>query len=97
MGKNMSLMRLLSCAALLVMSATVWGVTVDTPYGESSIDIKLHKVKDAPVYYIIGRSGVPGADNEGLTSNAGFVVQGGGGLRLAGYSGTGLPHVAENT
>jgi len=70
----MSLLRLLSCAALLVVSATAWGISVDTPYGESSIDIKLHKVKDAPVYYIIGRSGVPGADNEGLTSNAGFVV-----------------------
>ena len=28
----------------------------------------------APVYYVIGRSGVPGADNEGHTSNAGFVV-----------------------
>jgi glyoxylase-like metal-dependent hydrolase (beta-lactamase superfamily II) len=34
----------------------------------------LHQVPGAPVYYIIGKSGVPGADNEGHTSNAGFVV-----------------------
>jgi glyoxylase-like metal-dependent hydrolase (beta-lactamase superfamily II) len=31
-------------------------------------------VPDAPVYYIIGKSGVPNTENEGHTSNAGFVV-----------------------
>ncbi|MCO6413334.1 MAG: MBL fold metallo-hydrolase [Thiogranum sp.] len=36
--------------------------------------MELHQVPDAPVYYVIGRPGVPGADNEGLSSNAGFVV-----------------------
>lgn len=44
------------------------------PYGESGIPFEIHKVKDAPVYYVIGQSGVPGAANEGMTSNAGFVV-----------------------
>ena len=44
------------------------------PYGESEISFEIHKVKDAPVYYVIGQSGVPGAANEGMTSNAGFVV-----------------------
>jgi glyoxylase-like metal-dependent hydrolase (beta-lactamase superfamily II) len=38
----------------------------------------LHQVPGAPVYYVIGLSGVPGADNEGHTSNAGFVVTEGG-------------------
>lgn len=47
---------------------------VDTPYGESSVEFKLHKVPDAPVYYVLGLAGVPGAENEGLTANAGFVV-----------------------
>jgi len=44
------------------------------PYGQSEIPFEIHKVKDAPVYYVIGQSGVPGAANEGMTSNAGFVV-----------------------
>ena len=47
---------------------------VETPYGPVSLPFELHQVDDVPVYYVIGRSGVPGADNEGHTSNAGFVV-----------------------
>ena len=47
---------------------------VDTPYGNVTLPFELHQVPNAPVYYIIGTSGVPGANNEGHTSNAGFVV-----------------------
>jgi glyoxylase-like metal-dependent hydrolase (beta-lactamase superfamily II) len=47
---------------------------VDTPYGAVGVPVELHKLPDAPVYYIIGLSGVPDAVNEGHTSNAGFVV-----------------------
>lgn len=47
---------------------------VATPYGPVSLPFELHKVPDVPVYYVVGLSGVPGADNEGHTSNAGFVV-----------------------
>jgi len=47
---------------------------VATPYGESKLAMKLFKVKDAPIYYVIGFSGVPDTENEGHTSNAGFVV-----------------------
>jgi len=47
---------------------------VDTPYGESKLEMKLFKVEDAPVYYVLGYSGVPDTQNEGHTSNAGFVV-----------------------
>lgn len=47
---------------------------VATPYGPSNLPFVLHKVPDAPVYYVIGRSGVPDSTNEGHTSNAGFVV-----------------------
>jgi len=47
---------------------------VDTPYGAVSLPFALHQIPDTPVYYVIGLSGVPGADNEGHTSNAGFVV-----------------------
>jgi glyoxylase-like metal-dependent hydrolase (beta-lactamase superfamily II) len=45
-----------------------------TPYGEVTVDFELQQVPGSPVYYVIGQSGVPGPDNEGMTSNAGFVV-----------------------
>lgn len=64
--------------SLLLGLATVfnpaWADKVDTPYGEVTIPMPLHKVPGAPVYYVIGQSGVPSAENEGFTSNAGFVV-----------------------
>jgi len=47
---------------------------VSTPYGPVSLPFTLHQVPDAPVYYVIGQSGVPSSVNEGHTSNAGFVV-----------------------
>jgi len=65
--RNVSLM-------LAVTSMTAVAAPVETPYGAVSLPFELHQVPDAPVYYIIGESGVPGANNEGHTSNAGFVV-----------------------
>jgi glyoxylase-like metal-dependent hydrolase (beta-lactamase superfamily II) len=47
---------------------------VNTPYAPVSLPFELHKVPDVPVYYVVGRSGVPDAENEGHTSNAGFVA-----------------------
>lgn len=47
---------------------------VETPYGAVTQPFKLHQVGDTPIYYIVGKSGVPDAVNEGHTSNAGFVV-----------------------
>ncbi len=44
------------------------------PYGEVSLPFELHQVPDKPVYYVIGISGVPDQENQGHTSNAGFVV-----------------------
>ena len=60
--------------AALAVAAEEMAAPAPTPYGEVSLPFKLHKVADAPVYYVIGLSGVPGAENEGHTSNAGFVV-----------------------
>ena len=59
---------------LLSASFGTWANEIDTPYSASSLEMNLYKVKDAPVYYVIGHSGVPDAANEGHTSNAGFVV-----------------------
>lgn len=47
---------------------------VATPYGPVSLPFELQQVPNAPVYYLVGESGVPGSNNEGHTSNAGFVV-----------------------
>ncbi len=47
---------------------------VNTPYGAVSLPFELHQVEGAPIYYVIGYSGVPDSVNEGHTSNAGFVV-----------------------
>jgi len=63
---------------LITASFSSWAAEVATPYGASSLEMKLHKVEGAPVYYVIGFSAVPSAENEGHTSNAGFVVTDGG-------------------
>jgi len=77
---------MLTCARrwLLLFTLQLLSVTlqaaeaVPTPYGPVSLPFQLHQVPGVPVYYVIGESGVPGADNEGHTSNAGFVVTDGG-------------------
>ncbi len=65
--------------ALLFMQPNALAApAVETPYGAVSLPFTLHQVPGVPVYYVIGLSGVPGAANEGHTSNAGFVVTEGG-------------------
>lgn len=68
------LVSLMLIIAVLVPAATKAANAVPTPYGAVSLPFELHQVPDAPVYFVIGRSGVPDAVNEGHTSNAGFVV-----------------------
>jgi glyoxylase-like metal-dependent hydrolase (beta-lactamase superfamily II) len=65
---------LVLCLGLAPIAALMAAEPVATPYGEVSLPMRLHQVPDAPIYYLIGRSGVPDAENEGHTSNAGFVV-----------------------
>jgi len=36
--------------------------------------LAVQQVPGKPVYYVVGHPGIPGHDNEGFTSNAGFVV-----------------------
>jgi len=60
--------------SLFILSQSVLAAPVETPYSAVSLPFELHQVPNTPVYYIVGESGVPGADNEGHTSNAGFVV-----------------------
>ncbi|MHB1214114.1 MAG: MBL fold metallo-hydrolase [Thiobacillus sp.] len=63
----------LAIALLFGMAASA-ATPVETPYGAVSLPFTLHKIPDAPIYYVIGLSGVPDSVNEGHTSNAGFVV-----------------------
>jgi hypothetical protein len=43
-------------------------------YPEVTVPFELHQVPDSSVYYVVGQSGIPGPENQGFTSNAGFVV-----------------------
>jgi glyoxylase-like metal-dependent hydrolase (beta-lactamase superfamily II) len=63
---------------LLTLAVTACSERVPAPYGTVTLPFTLHQVPGLPVYYVIGRSGVPDAVNEGHTSNAGFVVTDGG-------------------
>ena len=60
--------------SLFILSQPALAAPVETPYSAVSLPFELHQVPNTPAYYIVGKSGVPGADNEGHTSNAGFVV-----------------------
>ena len=44
------------------------------PYPPLSRPLAIEQVPDKPIYYVVGNPGVPGKENEGHTSNAGFVV-----------------------
>jgi glyoxylase-like metal-dependent hydrolase (beta-lactamase superfamily II) len=61
-------------ACYLCYSSSYAATVVTTPYGDSEVEFKVLQFKDTPVYYVIGQSGIPGSDNEGHTSNAGFVI-----------------------
>jgi glyoxylase-like metal-dependent hydrolase (beta-lactamase superfamily II) len=45
-----------------------------SPYAAITIPLKIDQVPGKPIWYSTGNPGVPGKDNEGNTSNAGFVV-----------------------
>jgi glyoxylase-like metal-dependent hydrolase (beta-lactamase superfamily II) len=62
---------LLSLAACL---ATAVHAQTTPPYAPITIPLKIDQVPGKPIWYSTGNPGVPGKDNEGNTSNAGFVV-----------------------
>ena len=68
------LMRPALLLSLFILSQSALAAPVETPYSAVSLPFELHQVADTPAYYIKGESGVPGTDNEGHTSNGGFVV-----------------------
>ena len=50
------------------------GAQTVSPYPAITIPLRIDQVPDKPVWYSTGNPGIPGKDNEGNTSNAGFVV-----------------------
>ena len=44
------------------------------PYAPITVPLSIDQVPGKPVWYSTGNPGVPGGDNEGNTSNAGFVI-----------------------
>lgn len=68
-------MKLFVVAALLA-ACPLFAVAAQTasPYPAITIPLKIDRVPGKPVWYSTGNPGIPGKDNEGNTSNAGFVV-----------------------
>jgi glyoxylase-like metal-dependent hydrolase (beta-lactamase superfamily II) len=64
----------LAVAALSACLATAAYAQAAPPYAPITIPLKIDQVPDKPIWYSTGNPGVPGKDNEGNTSNAGFVV-----------------------
>ena len=66
--------RLLAAALLAACPVLPVGAQTAPPYPPITIPLKLDQVPGKPIWYSTGNPGIPGKDNEGNTSNAGFVV-----------------------
>lgn len=66
--------------AVLLAASTALALAVEStsPYPAITIPLKIDQVPGKPIWYSTGNPGIPGKDNEGNTSNAGFVVTSGG-------------------
>lgn len=65
---------LLTLATALIVSPGMVLAESDSPYPDISIPFAPESVNIDNVYYFKGQSGVPSDTNQGLTSNAGFVI-----------------------
>ncbi|WP_414642705.1 MBL fold metallo-hydrolase [Bradyrhizobium sp.] len=66
--------RLLFAALLAACPLVAAGAQTASPYPPITMPLKIEQVPGKPVWYSTGNPGIPGKDNEGNTSNAGFVV-----------------------
>ena len=82
------------CCRGRVLAAAPW----QTPYGEVSLPFELHKVPGAPVYYVIGLSGVPGCGKRGAYVQCGLCGHRWrrGGVRCPGDAGARLSTAAAH-
>ena len=66
--------RLLTAAWLVACTVSAAVAQTASPYPPITIPLKLDQVPGRPIWVSTGIPGIPGKDNEGNTSNAGFVV-----------------------
>jgi glyoxylase-like metal-dependent hydrolase (beta-lactamase superfamily II) len=66
--------RLVFAALLAACPVSTIAAQTVSPYPAITIPLKIDEVPGKPVWYSTGNPGIPGKDNEGNTSNAGFVV-----------------------
>jgi glyoxylase-like metal-dependent hydrolase (beta-lactamase superfamily II) len=67
--------RLAATALVFATCAAAAGQAQNIPaYAPITIPLKIDQVPGKPIWYSTGNPGVPGKDNEGNTSNGGFVV-----------------------
>lgn len=59
--------------ATIVVAHLAWAQN-GGPYAPLSYPLVIEQVPNLPIYYTVGNPGIPGKQNEGHTSNAGFVV-----------------------
>ena len=64
----------------MLAASPVLAIAAETasPYPAVTLPLKIDQVPGKPIWYSTGNPGIPGKDNEGNTSNAGFVVTSGG-------------------
>ena len=62
----------MACAAML--AATASHSQGQEPYAPLGRPLMIEQVPDTNIFYSIGSPGIPGKENEGNTSNAGFVI-----------------------
>jgi glyoxylase-like metal-dependent hydrolase (beta-lactamase superfamily II) len=70
--------RLLIAAMLAASPVLAIAAETASPYPAITLPLKVDQVPGKPIWYSTGNPGIPGKDNEGNTSNAGFVVTSGG-------------------
>jgi glyoxylase-like metal-dependent hydrolase (beta-lactamase superfamily II) len=70
--------RLVVAAMLAASPALAIAAETAPPYAAITLALKIDQVPGKPIWYSTGNPGIPGKDNEGNTSNAGFVVTSGG-------------------
>jgi glyoxylase-like metal-dependent hydrolase (beta-lactamase superfamily II) len=66
--------RLILAAWLAAFPVMALGADSASPYPALTIPLKIEQVPDKPIWFSTGNPGIPGKDNEGNTSNAGFIV-----------------------
>jgi glyoxylase-like metal-dependent hydrolase (beta-lactamase superfamily II) len=70
----MNLEILKSIVLVAGLAAAAPAVAQEAGYAPIGQPLRIEQFGDRPIYYSIGDPGIPGKDNEGNTSNAGFVV-----------------------